>query len=124
MTVNVSVGLPHTGGLLGLAGVLTVDEFGRVYVSKGAGISVGRSATAVSGAVTFGTLLQAKSATPEQLQNFLTGHAISYGNGALVGSGFTYSPFSGNGTSSFAAEFGVFSPQIGATYSYGLGPFQ
>jgi len=113
-TANVSIAIPNplTASFVGWNGTLTVDRNFTVYASP-IGVSAGKSAGLFSGSLTANWLNQLKTSTGSQLNNFLSGHGISFGGGNVVGGGVSYSP--GNGT---ATSLGLYTPQLGVSYNY------
>lgn len=108
VSININAGIPW----IGITGAWAIDRYGKMY--WGAGPNVGKSATIVSGSAAIGWLNQSCKPTDNDLSNFLSGHAFNVGGGYWAGGGLTYSP-STRGT---ATNVGVYSPQVGAGYTY------
>jgi len=115
LTGNVAIVNPWTHTLIGISGQVIIDRYGRVYV--GAGPTVGRAATIISGSLTGGWILREERLrripTESELSSFLTRHSYNVGGGYIGGGQMTYVPGSG-----YALEIGGFTPQVGGGYHY------
>lgn len=116
-TFNISIAIPTpwTGTLIGWNGTATLDRHGQIYLSP-IGVSVGKSATIASASLTANYLLQSNKPTANETYNFLSGHGISIGGGYIGGVNWTISPT--NSATNNALGFGLYIPQIGASYNY------
>jgi RHS repeat-associated protein len=112
--INIAIPNPVTGTLVGITGQLTIDSFANVYIGGGGGF--GKSATVVAGSTTFGWLDGSSSITSTQVSSFLTGRAVNVGGGAGPGLGRTESLSTGQR----ATEFGLYTPQVGATATHSV----
>jgi len=105
ITISVSV-----GAVFGGTGQFTVDSFGRKYGALGGYVgSPGFCYVA-------GWLQQTTPPTPDQLENFITGHSLS-GGGAIPtfeAGNIVWSPGSG-----WSTEIGVGTPGGSGSYTYG-----
>ncbi|GAB0157122.1 hypothetical protein CHRYSEOSP005_23910 [Chryseobacterium sp. Alg-005] len=61
-------------------------------------------------------MLQRQAPTSSETYNFLSGHGVSAGAGYVGGVSWTNSP-TNSGTKN-AVGFGIYSPQIGASYNF------
>ena len=99
-----------TLGFYVVQGSITLDRFGNLYFGGGGGLTL---TTPVSGSITAGNIIDGRNATEKELNDFLSGHSVSWGAGAVFGISGTWSP--GNGVYSSS---GLYWPQVGVNYSY------
>jgi hypothetical protein len=117
LSVDVSVGIPQTAGLIGVNFVASVDRYGKGYISL-PGISVAKSLTTlVSVSVTANWITTPNNSIPtkSQLFGFLTGNSTSIGGGYGDAAFITMSPSSPLGT---AYGYGYSTPQGGGSWNY------
>lgn len=109
----VSINL-NVGTWIGWSGQLTFDGRGNIYWAP-IGVTLGKSATVVSGSITFGWIRgcpQGHGPSSAREIDMLSGHGFNGALGYILGIGF-----SGN-DSGTAWEFGLFSPQAGVAWHY------
>ncbi len=111
--VNISVGIPITGNIIGVNESISFDRYGNDHISL-PGISVGKSLSQTSFSVTANWLMQNQMPSEKQLNNFLTGNSYNASSGAIFGGTATYSP--GNG--GYSTGTGYFTPQVGISWNY------
>jgi len=70
-TLNINPPLPYVATLVGWTGSVTVDRYGRWYVSP-IGANVGKAPLTASGSLTAGWMVQSGTASPESIESFLT----------------------------------------------------
>ena len=107
--LNINIGIPWTGNLLGISGQVVLDRYGNLY--WGAGPTVGKALTFVSGSLTGGYHMTGYR-TEEKLKEFLSDHSVNIGGGAKYGGEFTFNQYGA------AYEVGLYSPQFGGGYHY------
>jgi hypothetical protein len=112
LNVNVAIPNPLTGTLVGVSGQFSLDRYWNLYA--GLGGTVGKSSTGVSGSLTAGWLNTFSTPSYGTMTSFLSGSSFNAGGG-VVGYNLAWTP--GVGT---ATEFGLFSPQAGASYHYSV----
>jgi hypothetical protein len=108
--LNIAISNPVTLTLVGWSGHYTIDRFGNHYYSL-AGGNIGKSASAVSYSLVAGMIEQPTIPREAEVEQFCKGHSFNIGGGFIGGSGLTRA---GDKT---GVEFGLFSPQVGGSYS-------
>lgn len=111
VTAGESVSIPLVGNFLSINGQITLDSFGRLYLSGG--ISGGMSGTKYSYNAAMGWINQTNIPTMNQSLSFLTGPSMTYGGG--VTGPYAAEQFASDMS---ATMIGIGTPQIGVTSSY------
>jgi len=107
---DASVGFMGPKKILGVAGSISIDRYGNIYLGGGMGPGI-PTGLPVSVDIVAGKLQGGKP--PEsRLKAFMTGNALTVCGGAGPGVG-AKSNSSGNST-----EFGLYSPQFGGSYTW------
>jgi hypothetical protein len=112
--VNIAIPTKWTGTLAGVSPQVTLDRYGNLYWAPG--ISVGKSATGVSGSFTYGYLTQSATPSENQISGFLSGGSVNAGFGFGAGMSGTWAPWA-DGTNT-AIQYGLYTPQIGTSANY------
>jgi RHS repeat-associated protein len=109
-----------TAGMTGVTFGVSLDQAGNLYVAVGG--SVGKSLGTVPSFSAVGGMISPSSTVKpnaNQVESFLTGWAMNFTVGSVVtGSGATRS-LAGSMAGTRSGEFGLASPQVGVTLSYG-----
>ncbi len=109
---NIAITNQWTLTLVGYSFQMALDRYGNLYWAP-VGVTLGKSATKVSGSLTAGYLDCSGKPSSDSLKAFMTGHGFNVGAGYWGGVGLTWVPGRGQ-----AYEFGLVSPQGGVSYHY------